>query len=256
MVFLKLGGSLITDKTRPEAVRADLLARVASEIAAGRPKRLLLGHGSGSFGHLHGSKHATRDGVHTTEQWRGFADVSDAALRLNRLVVRALLDAGVTAVSISPSASMVVRDGRVEKIAVAPLQAALEAGLVPVVHGDVAFDQVRGGTILSTEEVFAALLPEFRPGWLLLAGETDGVYDGDGGTIPLITGDNFSEISGGLGKSRGFDVTGGMAGKVSDMLALVERFPGLCIRIFSGVEPGVLRDLLVDPSADVGTEIR
>ena len=33
LIFLKLGGSLLTDKTRPQALRGDVLARLASEIA-------------------------------------------------------------------------------------------------------------------------------------------------------------------------------------------------------------------------------
>lgn len=256
MVFLKLGGSLITDKTRAEAVRADVLARVAAEIAGARPERLLLGHGSGSFGHLHGTKHGTRDGVRTAAQWRGFADVSDAALRLNRLVVRALLDAGVTALSVSPSASAVVYDGEMYEMAVESLEAALDHGLVPVVHGDVAFDQVRGGTILSTEEVFATLVVAFQPDWMLLAGETDGVYDQNGQTISHITPQNFDDIAAALGGSRGYDVTGGMAAKVRDMLALTEGSFDLRIRIFSALEPGVLEQVLEDPTCPIGTEIR
>ncbi|MDJ0754675.1 MAG: isopentenyl phosphate kinase [Ardenticatenaceae bacterium] len=256
MVFLKLGGSLLTDKTTPETIRADVLSRVAAEIAAGRPETLLLGHGSGSFGHLHGSRHGTRSGVQTAAQWRGFVDVSDAALRLNRLVVRALLDVGITAMSISPSASAAVIDGQVTSIATGPIRAALNHGVLPVVHGDVAFDEKRGGTILSTEEVFAALLAEFRPSWLLLAGETDGVYDQRGETVPLITTDNFDDFAAALGGSRGFDVTGGMAGKVRDMLALVEAHPGLRIRIFSALTAGMLQAVLEDPSRPVGTEIR
>lgn len=255
VVFLKLGGSLITDKTRPEAVRADILARAAAEIAAAQPAQLLLGHGSGSFGHLHAQKHNSRVGVVSLAQWRGLADVSDAALRLNRLVVGALLNAGVTAISLSPSGSVVVEDLNIKKIAIEPLQAAIEAGVVPVVHGDIAFDRVRGGTILSTEEVFAALLPAFRPSWLLLAGESDGVYDAGGRTVPLITPENYGEFAVALRGSPGYDVTGGMAAKVQGMLDLVEQYPGLRIRIFSALEPGVLQAVLEEPNRPVGTEI-
>lgn len=43
------------------------------------------------------------------------------------------------------------------------LQAALSAGVVPVVHGDVAFDQELGGTVASTEEIFAFLARDMAP---------------------------------------------------------------------------------------------
>lgn len=45
-----------------------------------------------------------------------------------------------------------------------PIQAALEAGVVPVVHGDVSFDEELGGTVASTEEIFAFLAREMVPG--------------------------------------------------------------------------------------------
>ncbi len=258
-IFLKLGGSLITDKTQVETVRADVLVRLAEEIAQARREnlalRLVLGHGSGSFGHVAGAKHGTRQGVQDAAGWRGFAEVSDAAGRLNRQVLAALLAADVPAVGLSPSASVGCVDGRIQTIAAHPVQAALTAGLVPVVYGDVAFDAVRGGTIVSTEEVMMALAGEIRPSWLLLAGETAGVYDQSGQVIPAISRANYDEIEAALGGSRGTDVTGGMATKVQSMLALVDQFPQMSIRIFSGLEPGSLAQTLLHPAQAGGTRL-
>lgn len=45
-------------------------------------------------------------------------------------------------------------------------KAALRAGLVPVVHGDVAFDEELGGTVASTEEIFSFLARELAPRWV------------------------------------------------------------------------------------------
>ena len=257
MIFLKLGGSLITDKTGVEQVRADVLARLADEIGAAWTElpSLVLGHGSGSFGHVAGAKYGTRQGVATPAQWLGFAQVSAAAARLNRLVVEALLAAGVPALTIQPSASARCRDGVITHLANHTVKNALEAGLLPVVYGDVAFDEGRGGTIISTEEVMDYLAQEIRPSWLLLAGETEGVYDEAGQLIPAITPANFAAIRPALGGSRGTDVTGGMAGKVEAMLRLVENQPGLTIRIFSGLEPGNLQQILKQPERPIGTVI-
>ena len=258
-IFLKLGGSLITDKTGFEQIRSDVLERVAGEIAAALQAdptlRLVLGHGSGSFGHTHASQHGTRDGVDSAAGWHGFVAVSDSALRLNRIVVQALLKAGIPAMSISPSASVVVQDGVVQTMAIGSLTAALDAGLVPVIHGDVAFDQVRGGTILSTEEVMGHLVTKLAPQTILLAGETRGVYDVNGDVIPRITPQNFDEIKGALGGSRGADVTGGMAAKVQDVLDLAIARPGMQVRIFGGLEPGVIERILHDDGFESGTVV-
>lgn len=259
LVFLKLGGSLLTDKTAVEALRPDVLDRLSREIAAARTEkpelRLLLGHGSGSFGHVAGSRHGTRAGVSGPGKWFGFAEVNDAAARLDRYVIASLLAAGVPAIGLPPSASAVVADGRIIGLSTSSIIAALEAGLVPVVFGDVAFDTVRGGTIISTEEVMDYLSAELKPRHLLLAGETNGVLDLQENVIPLINRRNLPEYLPALGGSRGTDVTGGMSAKVVAMLKLVEASPGLTIRIFSGLEPGILNQLLVNPSTPFGTLI-
>ncbi|MBE2201875.1 MAG: uridylate kinase [Anaerolinea sp.] len=262
-LFLKLGGSLLTDKTAVEMPRPDVLARLAREIyqawTAQPDLRLLLGHGSGSFGHVAGAKYGTRQGVQTAAQWHGFAEVGAAAARLNRLVTEALLAAGVAAVSLQPSASAICIDGRIQSLAIEPVRAAVNARVVPVVYGDVAFDTARGGTIISTEEVMmylAEALPSAeRPSWLLLAGETEGVYDLEGAVIPHITPANFERIRPALGGSRGTDVTGGMASKVRGMLQLTAAHPHLSIRIFSGLTPGTLAQVLAEPKTAVGTVV-
>jgi isopentenyl phosphate kinase len=259
LLFLKLGGSLITDKTGVEAVRADVLARLAGEIARARVAqpglKLVLGHGSGSFGHVAGARYGTRQGVQTAVQWHGFAEVAASAARLNSLVRQALLEAGVTAVSLSPVASARCEDGRIRSLALEPVTAALDAGVLPIIYGDVAFDTVRGGTIISTEEIMSYMAEALRPSWLLLAGETVGVLDGDGRVIPHISQSNLPQIRSALGGSRGTDVTGGMLAKVLSMLVLVEAHPQMKIRIFSGLDAGQVESVLLQPDNGPGTEL-
>jgi isopentenyl phosphate kinase len=139
---------------------------------------------------------------------------------------------------------------------VGPVKDALAAGLLPVVFGDVAFDSVRGGTIISTEEILTVLAGQIRPSWLLLAGETPGVLDLTGTVIPLITEANREAISPALGGSRGTDVTGGMASKVGSMLDLVAAQPQLQICIFSGLQAGQVQKALLAPADAAGTVIR
>ena len=94
-VFLKLGGSLITDKRVAETPRLDVITRLARELAEVRKAspdlRLVIGHGSGSFGHVHAQRYATRSAVVSAEQWYGFAVTADAAARLNRIVVKGIV---------------------------------------------------------------------------------------------------------------------------------------------------------------------
>ncbi len=259
-VFLKLGGSLITDKSREQTVLPDVLARLAGEIAAAlnaHPElRLIVGHGSGSFGHTLAKKYGTRQGVSTPEQWRGFADVAQVAARLNRHVFDALRAAGVPAVNVQPSASAVCRDAVIADMAVTPIKNALDHALVPLVMGDVAVDEVRGGTIISTEDVFKYLAAQLWPSQILLAGNERGVLTRwpDGDVIPLIAPSNIESLRPALRRSNAVDVTGGMESKVLEMLSLAQSVPGLTIRIFSGSEAGVVERMLAGQRED-GTAI-
>jgi isopentenyl phosphate kinase len=261
LLFLKLGGSLITDKSKEQTVLPDALARLSHEIAAAlavRPDlRLVIGHGSGSFGHTEGKKYGTRGGVRTPEQWRGFADVAHVAAKLNRYVLDALRQAGVPALNCQPSASAIARDTVVQSLALPPIRSALEHGLVPLVMGDVAVDEVRGGTIISTEDVFRYLAEQLRPAEILLAGIERGVLTHwpDGDVIPLINSANIDSIRSVLRGSHAADVTGGMESKVLEMLAQAQSMPGLSIRIFSGVETGLVTKMLLGES-EAGTVVR
>lgn len=267
LVFVKLGGSLITDKTRSETPRHDVIARLAAELRQALNARpdlpLLLGHGSGSFGHWQASRYGTRSGVRGREGWVGFAQVAASAARLNRIVTDMLLDAGLPVLGIRPSASAHCRDGVLTRLETAPIRRALEQKLVPLVHGDVALDEERGGTIVSTEELMVYLTGEFRPGRILLLGETAGVLRSDTGSgeregiiIPCITPHNIEIVASSLGGSRGPDVTGGMVSKVHQMLDLVQANSGLQVHILSGLEPGLLTRVLLEPDVAVGTRIR
>ncbi len=261
-VYLKLGGSLITEKTKREAARRDVLARVAGEIARARAAqpglRLVLGHGSGSFGHYMAEEYGVHRGG--LEDWWGYAQTAAAAARLNRLVVEACLAAGVPAVSLQPSASARARGGELVDLVTWPIAQLAERDIVPVVYGDVALDEAQGCSIISTETIFAYLALRIRPRRILLAGEVDGVYTADpqrelsAQPVPVLTPETWGEAERQLAGARGVDVTGGMRSKVRQMLDLIEDVPDLEVSIFSGLTPGrVERALRGEPG---GTLLR
>ncbi len=266
LVFVKLGGSLITDKTRPSTARVDVIARLAEELAQARAERpdlrLLLGHGSGSFGHVVGKRYGTRAGVRDAEGWRGFAETAAAAARLNRIVTDQMLAAGLPVWSIQPSATALCRDGRLIALGWEPIERALSVGLVPLIYGDVALDEVRGGTIASTEELFAFLAPILRPARIVLVGRVDGVFtadplrDSDARRIPEITPQEALSGRAGLGEAFGADVTGGMASKVRIMAGLVQVMPGLEVHLIGGETPGHVVGVLSDARYPAGTRLR
>jgi isopentenyl phosphate kinase len=266
LVFLKLGGSVITDKTGEFTAREEVIRRLAREIRRGleaRPGlRLILGHGSGSFGHVVGEKYGVRQGVRGAEGWRGFAETALVAARLNRIVADILQEEGLPVMTFQPSASARCRNGELVHLDVYVFDFALERGLIPLLYGDVAVDTVIGGTIISTEQIFGYLAGKLRPARILLAGVVDGVYDRDplrqpegARHFPEITGENFLQVEAALGGSHGTDVTGGMLSKVRTMYDLALAQPPLLVHIFSGEKPGQVEAALRGETVGIGTII-
>ena len=257
LVFLKLGGSVITDKTKPMTPHLDVIQRLADEIASAirtNPDlHLLIGHGSGSFGHAVANQYQTQSGGNDKNYWQGFAEVWAAARAVNQMVINALTQTGVPVMAFPPSAGIITHNRKIESWDIGPIKLALSRGLIPVVQGDVIFDTNLGGTILSTEAVFAHLARIFQPTKILIAGLEEGVYRDypikthlthpyPGGhkpdeIVPCITPQNISQVLPGLTSSQYVDVTGGMLAKVELMISLIKEIPDLKVLIFSGVTP-------------------
>jgi isopentenyl phosphate kinase len=262
LVFVKLGGSLITDKNIEATARPQVIRRLAAEVRRAQEKRadlrLVLGHGSGSFGHMAAQRYHVRTGV---TDWRGYAETGAAATRLNRIVTDIFLEAGVPVVSIQPSASARCREGELQALSVQPVQEALQHDLVPLVYGDVALDDLRGSTIISTETIFVYLARLLLPQRILLVGEVRGVYSSDphhdsqARLVPLLRASRIEQAQSVLGGSHGVDVTGGMRTKVWSMVDLVRAMPALQVALLSGLEPGLLERALDDAHLNPGTLI-
>ncbi|KUK46223.1 MAG: hypothetical protein XD73_0903 [Anaerolinea thermophila] len=251
MTFLKLGGSLITDKSQPLTAKPEILRQIAHEIAAFRHLHpeipLLIGHGSGSFGHAVASQYQTQKGGAGGPYWKGFADVWQAARELNQILIEIFHQAGLPVISFPPSAGVISKDRELASWDLQPMELALSHNLIPVVQGDVIFDSTIGGTIFSTEKIFQYICSQLHPERILLAGIEEGVYSNPQepeNVYPKITPSNFDGIRFAISGSQAADVTGGMLTKVEMMLTLVEKDPDLRIQIFSGLKSDNIKKAL------------
>jgi len=212
---LKLGGSVVTEKDVPEAVDHDALQRAADALA-GRDD-LVVVHGGGSFGHHHADRHGvnTTVGTHDPEAIR---DIHGAMTRLNAAVVDALADAGVPVLPVHPF-SVAHRDRNGElTLPTGQVGTMLREGFVPVLHGDGVVHAGEGATVLSGDEVVVCLAEALDADRVGVCSAEPGVYDDDGTVIDSIT--DYDAVADALGDSDATDVSGGMAGKVRELLAL------------------------------------
>jgi isopentenyl phosphate kinase len=246
LLLIKLGGSIVTHKQRPRTVQRQRLQRLAGELASALARsdaRVVLGHGSGSFGHVVAAEYGVHEGIDDAGGARGAALTQREAGELHRIVIDALLDAGVPAWSVSPSSAMVTEHGQVRSLQVEPVRLALDAGLVPVTHGDVVLDEARGSAICSTETALVGIASRLierglRPTRALWLGDTDGVWDADGRTIPAVALSDRERLEELVGGARATDVTGGMRHRLDATFRLAEL--GIDSWILDGRRQGVL----------------
>ncbi|MDH5684960.1 MAG: isopentenyl phosphate kinase [Hadesarchaea archaeon] len=257
-LIVKLGGSVITDKRRQFTVKRTVLRRLARELTAAKGS-LVLVHGGGSFGHPVASKYKIAEGYGNPRQLIGFALTHRAMEKLNAYVVDALQQAGVPAVAMQPSACAVVENGRIKSMELTPLRKLLKLGLVPVLYGDAVPDLGKGMSILSGDQLVAQLACELGAKRVILGVDVDGVYTVNPKTnknaklVQEISLSNWSSVkkrlSSGVG---GRDVTGGMAKKVRELLALAER--GVEAEIVNAAKPNILRRAILG-EVGLGTRV-
>lgn len=247
IVLVKLGGSLITDKTRPGVARHASIRRLAREIAAiasaTRGARLLIGHGSGSFGHAAAAVGGLTPGADATRRLDAISRTQRRAADLHRIVVAALADAGALPFSFAPSSFLCAANGRITGLFAEPLFAALDRGLLPVIYGDVVLDRVRGAVIVSTEELFMLLAKDAGKRGRSIAGavwlgETDGILDEGGRAIARLTAAAARSTARRVSGASGVDVTGGMALRLRTTASLAAA--GVTSTIVDGRISGVI----------------
>jgi isopentenyl phosphate kinase len=268
LILMKLGGSVITEKDQPFTERMDVIKRISREIHEARQEKnlkLIVGHGGGSYPHVPASQFQTHKGIINEESYRGIVEVQDAAAKLNRIIVKQLLDEGENAVSIQLSACCIAENDRIKEMYLKPVQKFLEFNVIPVPHGDVALDLKKGCTILSTEEVLNFLaknkkkfFPQNKLNRIIVCGRVDGVFTGDptnpeSQLVPTITPKNVEKIRDYLAESSGIDVTGGMVHKVNRMLELSSK--GIQTEIINALKPGYVKRALLGEK-NLGTVIK
>ena len=251
LTLLKLGGSLITDKNRPHTARRKVITRLAGEIKRALvedpDQRLIIGHGSGSFGHVPAKKYGTREGVTTPEEWRGFFYVWSEARALHLIVCEAFQRAGVPIISFPPSSAIISHGRSRVDWNIQPVESALDAGLVPVVYGDVVFDTWTGGSILSTEEIFMHLAERLPVNRFLLSGKDAGVFSDFPACmsiIPTVSLSQIQSIENSVSGSESVDVTGGMREKVILAAKMVACSTNASALIFSGEQTNLVYHVL------------
>lgn len=219
--ILKLGGSVITEKAAGSAgiIRHDTLASIAAKLAAYPDLPLLIVHGAGSFGHPQAKAYHIQQGV-TRENRKGIFETHQAVRDLNSSVVSALRSNGIEAVSIHPLHGCEASNGILVDPVFGHISQMIELGLVPVIHGDVVMDRVRGACIVSGDQLIRVLAEGLAMDRVGLATDVPGLLAEDGSVVRELRQSTAHQVT--IGHSGHIDVTGGMEGKIAELLALAD----------------------------------
>jgi isopentenyl phosphate kinase len=177
---------------------------------------MIIVHGAGSFGHTYARKY----GLDRSFDPEGAIVTHESVKKLASIVVDSLNSFGVRAVAVHPMGCTVCRKGRIESMYLDSIKLMLKNGFVPVLHGDVVMDLELGACVLSGDQIVPYLAKELGITRLGLGSAEDGVLDKDGKPLAEITPEKFENFKHYIRGSESTDVTGGMLGKVQELLEL------------------------------------
>jgi isopentenyl phosphate kinase len=226
---LKLGGSVITDKEKPLTPNLQAIERLAKEIAQAEVLSLIVVHGGGSFGHHIAKRYNLTEGYIDPSQVIGFSEAHHAMTKLNSLVMEALLNNNINAVVIQPSSCVITKTGRIQSMEKKPLKRMIDLGLIPVLYGDTVLDSEKGFAILSGDQIVSSLALNFGASRIIIGGDVDGLYTKDPKTsksaklIKRVTLEELKTQKHDIEGSKATDVTGGMLGKVRELIPAIEQ---------------------------------
>ena len=245
MKLVKLGGSVITDKSKLRAFKSGACDRLARELSTAKDS-LGIVHGAGSFGHIEAKKHSLHQGFKEDAQLKFVVRVQRDVRELNLKVLESLIGRGIRAVSVPPAAAGVFWDGQIRSFDREPFESVLKLGLTPVSFGDVVPDESMGFSICSGDLIMEALAREFKPAIVIFCADVDGVFEADpkrnrkAKLIPQLDLETLGSIK--RTQSKNADVTGSIYAKLERMLA-ISRSCERCM-IVNGNVPGRLEKAL------------
>ncbi|MGB9814395.1 MAG: isopentenyl phosphate kinase [Thermoplasmata archaeon] len=232
MYIVKIGGSVITEKSRYRKMRENVISRLADEFI---PEDSILIHGAGSFGHYIADKFNLNDGLGDSNRIE-YARVALDLQELNSAIIRALIEREKPAITIPVHSFHMVG----EEFPHRRFKDYMERGIVPVTYGDVVLDPRKGMGICSGDQIAFHLSKALRPDKVIFVTDVDGIYDrnpkiyGDAKLLGEVSGKEKLNFSGTVP-----DVTGSMEGKLRVMRAIAKL--GIEVMVINGLVRGRLR---------------
>ena len=265
LCLIKLGGSIITNTEKSRSARKGAIRRLLKEIKEAKEQAslsIIIGHGSGSFGHIPAQRYKVNEGLINDESMKGAIITLNVAKELNRIVTDAGLDMGLNLFPFSSSSMFMGKSRTISYGVTQQIEQAMKSNFVPLVYGDVILDTEKGVSIASTEEILRFISMNMKPSKIIFATDVDGVCFSDPKTnkeTALIAEINSSNIAGIMDNTSTItakvDVTGGMKSKIANLYSMVKDTGATGI-ILNGQRKGNLKKALLDRKLKNATYVR
>lgn len=250
MFLIKIGGSVITEKTQEKPIFKKKVMDDLASMLQKAGKNVVIIHGAGSFGHVLAKRYNLNKGCSSSLQKQGFVETHALVQTLNTFVLQSLHNHGIAAVSIPPHATTICNNHEIDKIETDIYLTYMTFGFTPVGYGDVVLDRSLGCSICSGDLIVQHLAETLNPEAIIFVMDEDGLYtdnpkiDKNATFIKSIGINELNDLNTRMDAHA--DVTKGMGGKLKIIKKIVEE--GNKTILINGNKADRLYDVLLDKS--------
>ena len=242
--IVKLGGSIITDKTEYRRFMKHDTEKVVSVLSS-LGDNLVLVHGGGSYGHIKAMEYGIPGPVSERSR-KGFSLIHCDMLRLNAEVSEILISNDYKFISLPPASFIF---GRTRSYSA--FRKYFERGFMPVTFGDVYVKSDTEYDIYSGDTLVYDLARIFTPDRVIFLSDVDGIFNRNpklySGARLLSRLDEDATF-----QPSAIDVTGGIGRKL-EIMKKVRRY-AKSVYLINGLKPERLR--MLDSPDLIGTVIK
>jgi len=247
-IIIKLGGSLITQKTRKdfptnineikkranEFIRYNVLKQLAKEISSLKDVELIVINGAGPFGHFLVNKKTDPRTIHSSVEL------------LNQKIIDIFKQENKDLVAVHPCETCLFEENfQTDKLWNKTKQI-LQNNKIPITYGDVILTE-KGYKVISGDDLATDLAKRWKADKIIMVTDVEGVYTKN----PEIYSDarlilKLKEMRDIQFETNNIDITGGLQSKVKKLLGV-----DIPSQIINGSEPGNIKKAIKGES--IGT---
>jgi isopentenyl-diphosphate delta-isomerase len=254
IIIIKFGGSIITDKSRPFSLRTDRISALCEQIARfyfeeirkPNPRKILLVHGGGSFGHPMANQYEIHKGLNfkIQNQILGLSKTHSAMQKLNAEICNAMEQKSLPYLVFPPVICFEKsQNDNIKFKNQENLLQTIEMNIIPIFFGDIIFIKENNFGILSGDtiiEYFAENISWITQGTtkvskIIYVFDQDGIlYETESGERKIfdVLNPNLIDSFAELNLKKTIDVTGSIKNKL-DSIAKIARC-GVDIELING----------------------